>query len=191
MKNKDTNSIAYIFNEMDPSEEVEFERELQKNSNLLIEVETLKNTKNRLNKLPQVAPPEHLVISIQLQAEKKAELSKRRKQFTVYSAVAAVLVFGFMSGIFLYDSSEPQEAATQASVGSAGNLQQLAVPANEDLTPWVDQNEVLRFTDQFQAGNEATFDTVFRHSFQKLTPVTDPVQSRAYQRNLQLTGSKQ
>ncbi|MEX0647122.1 MAG: hypothetical protein WEA56_11870 [Balneolaceae bacterium] len=194
MKNKDTNSISFIFNEMDPSEEVEFERELRASNNLLIDVESLKNTKKQLDRLPQINPPEHISNSIRLLAAKKAASSKRRKQFTVYSAVAAVLVAGFMSGIYFYDSPEPNQTADQAIMGGGNNLQQLVVPApsaGKDLTPWVDQNEVLRFTDQFQPGENATFDTVFRNSFQKLTPVTDPVQSRAYQRNLQLTGSNQ
>lgn len=191
MKKKDTNSIAYIFNEMDPSEEVEFERELQSDNNLLIEVESLKNAKKRLDKLPRFSPPEYLVDSVKLMASKKAEASKRRKQYTVYSAVAAVLVVGFMSGMFLYDSSSIPEETDKAMVGSSNNLQQVILPARQDenLSPWVDQNEVLRFTDQLKSEDKATFDTVFKHSFQKLTPVTDPIQSRVYQRDLQLTGS--
>lgn len=191
MKDKDTNSIiAYIFNEMDPSEEVEFERELQTDNNLLIEVESLKNAKNRLNKLPVFSPPDEVVNSVKSLASKKAKESKRRKQYTVYSAVAAVLVVGFMSGVFLYDSSAPEESG-KAMVGSSNNLQQVALPARQEknLSPWVDQNEILRFTDQLKSEEKETFDTVFKHSFQKLTPVTDPVQARVYRRDLQLTGS--
>lgn len=193
MNKKDTNSISYIFNEMDPSEEVEFERELELNNNLLIEVETLKNTKERLQNLPDVNPPAHLVQSVRMMAAKKASDSRRRKQFSVYSAAAAVLLMAFASGFFIYDNEHSSENAPAEQAGMAGSaeFQNVMSPADqpEELTPWVDQNEIIRFTDQFQRENQASFDTVFKHSFQKLTPVTDPVQSRIYRRELQLTGS--
>ena len=57
MINNDEGCIRYLMQEMDPAEEIEFEREMLKNQDLLIEVESLRRTDKKLGKLPLINPP--------------------------------------------------------------------------------------------------------------------------------------
>ncbi|MEX0823264.1 MAG: hypothetical protein WD008_02680, partial [Balneolaceae bacterium] len=98
MTKKNTDSIAYIYNEMDPAEEVEFERKIRDNENILIEVESLKSLKAKLNQLPLLSPPDYVVDSI---CKAASDGKTKKNRFPIYSAVAAVLVVGLTSGFLL------------------------------------------------------------------------------------------
>ena len=50
MQINDDGCIRYLMKEMDPSEEIEFEREMMKDEDLLIEVETLRKSFQKLGK---------------------------------------------------------------------------------------------------------------------------------------------
>lgn len=197
MSKKVTNSISYVFNEMDPSEEVEFERELSSNNNLLIEVESLKKTKGQLDNLPLMEPPKNVVSSIQQHAERYSRSRRRNANIPIYTAFAAVFLIGLTSGFFLLNQPENSSGETnRAGLNNVPLLQNststsASSTTRERIKPWVDENEVIRFTDRFQAAEQTSFDSIFKNSFQKLTPVTDPVERRAYQQSLQLTGSRQ
>lgn len=195
MSKKVTNSISYVFNEMDPSEEVEFERELSGNSNLLIEVESLKKTKGQLDNLPLMEPPRNVVSSIQQHAERYSKSRRRNANLPIYTAFAAVFLIGLTSGFFLLNQPEHNSGETNraglSNVPLLQNSTSVTSTTRERIKPWVDENEVIRFTDRFQAAEQTSFDTIFKNSFQKLTPVTDPVERRTYQQSLQLTGSRQ
>jgi len=56
MSKEDTNSIKYILEEMDPAEEIEFERRMSSNPDLRIEVESIRRMKGKLNSLPELSP---------------------------------------------------------------------------------------------------------------------------------------
>lgn len=195
MRKKDTNSVAYLFKEMDPSEELEFERELRNNENLLIEVESLKQINDRLSAIPSIDPPEEVVKSIQNFAKDRVTSKKKSGAMPVYIATAAMIMVGFFAGAVVMDFNEQEGTAVRANLG--GSTFQL--PATESVNdfqgrkimkPWVDNNEVLRFTDGASKIEATSMDSVFRNSYQRLKPVTDPLQSNIYQRNLQLTGSR-
>ncbi|NBB76810.1 MAG: hypothetical protein GVY02_05470, partial [Bacteroidetes bacterium] len=104
MSSKDHRSITYIYNEMDPSEEIEFERELEINSDLLIEVESLKQVKNKLHCLEQFDPPKELVEAVCHQAHEKGSQQQKGPGRTVFYAVAAIVLIGMTSGVWLADS---------------------------------------------------------------------------------------
>lgn len=191
MTKKNTDSIAYIYNEMDPAEEVEFERKIRDNENILIEVESLKSLKEKLNQLPLLSPPEDVVDSI---CKAASDGKTKKNRFPIYSTVAAVLVVGLTSGFLLLGengSNDNNRGINQAAIGSTSSLQQQSISNSDniDLKPWVDRNEVLHFSDRVLNPDNPTFDTVFKNSYQKLTPVSDPIQSRRYQQNLHLTGN--
>lgn len=195
MRKKDTSSVAYLFKEMDPSEELEFERELRNNENLLIEVESLKQINDRLSILPSIDPPEEVVKSIQNFANDRVSRKKKGGVRPVYIATAAMIMVGFFAGAIVMNFNEQEGAAVRANLGGAT----FQLPATESandiqgrkiMKPWVDNNEVLRFTDGAFNVEATSMDSVFRNSYQRLKPVTDPLQSNIYQRNLQLTGSR-
>ena len=115
----------------------------------------------------------------------------------IYSA-AALLLIGITSGIFLID--EPQDgrdssqAAESASVTTGGVQQIFSQPVNitppqENLQPWVDNNEILYFSGQTASENSMVTDSIRNESLKKLTPV-DPTGGTPRQQQLQLTGSR-
>ena len=201
MSDKENRSIVYIFNEMDPSEILEFERELSCDSNLLIEVESLKKIAEKLDKLDTVEPPEEAVQAIYRKiSEEKAVKKSGSDRFIWYSAAAAVLLF-VTAGLYLMDyGNETTNEATGTDTAILGGNpyvfpatsdQSVTESTDDKITPWVDHNEVIRFQDGVFSGEEAAaIDSIYRQSFQKLTPVTNPSQSATARQNLHLTGNR-
>ncbi len=201
MSDKENRSIAYIYNEMDPSEKLEFERELNCDSNLLIEVESLKKIAGNLDELDTFEPPEEVVQAIyQKMSEQKAVKRSGSDKFIWYSAAAALLLF-ITAGLIIMDNGDVTtgEATDTGTAVVGGNpyifpatSEQPAVEkADEKITPWIDHNEVIRFQDGvFSGGEAAAIDSIYRQSFQKLTPVTNPSQSVTARQNLHLTGNR-
>lgn len=202
MSEKKNRSITYIYDEMDPSEKVEFERDLELDENLLIEVESLKRVQNRLNGIQAFEAPQHVVESICLLANKKSQKPAKMFSFssTVYSAAAALLLLGLTSSyLFLHgeDASINEGAINNASVSAPVFFHQ-AEPAvstisnnsERNVTPWVDTNEVIYFQDRLRTNGTASVDSIFENSFRKLTPVKNPSFSSPNRQNLQLTGGR-
>ncbi|GEM_PF-318575 len=202
MSENKNRSITYIYDEMDPSEKVEFERDLELDDNLLIEVETLKRVQNRLNGIKTVDAPQHVVENICLIAGKKAKKPSKMFFFgsTMYSAAAALLLLGLTSSYFFLNG---EEATTND--GSINNASMTAPvffhqpePAvstignntERNVTPWVDTNEVIYFHERLRSNGKAPVDSMFENSYRKLTPVKNPSFSNPNRQNLHLTGSR-
>ena len=203
MSEKKNRSITYIYDEMDPSEKVEFERDLELNENLLIEVESLKRVQSRLNGIQVVEAPQHVVDNIYLIADKKAQKPARMFLFssTMYSAAAALLLLGLTSSYLFLSNEETSvnEGITNNAAISAPVFIHQAEPAvstignsslERNVTPWVDTNEVIYFQDRLQTNGSASVDSIFENSFRKLTPVKNPSFSNPNRQNLHLTGSR-
>lgn len=199
MSDKENRSIAYIYNDMDPSEKLEFERDLNCDNNLLIEVESLKKIAGRIDRLKMVEPPADVVEAVHRKlAESHTESTNGSSRFIWYSAAAALLLF-VSAGLYLIESEESSaiESTDSAVVGSTPYMFSAPVEAaaseqsHDKIAPWIDQNEVIRFQDGVFTGEEAAaIDSIYRQSFQKLTPVTNPSQSATARQNLHLTGNR-
>jgi anti-sigma factor RsiW len=209
MKKRDNNSITYLFSEMDPSEEVEFERRLSENENLLIEVESFKKVKARLGDLPMMEPPKEVCDTVYAMAAQR-QSGRSTWHRPIFFAAAAVLFAGFTATALINetDSSASGSDSAQASAGTGTVMQSPSsspglapsplAPAqltnhSEDaarVTPWIDHNEMIRFSDRIGQTEAASFDSIFRNSYQRLRPVTDTDSFRSMQRQLQLTGSR-
>lgn len=195
MSTKENRSIAYIYNEMDPSEKLEFERDLKNNSDLLIEVESLKKIAKNLDQLEPVDPPDHVVEAVYHSAKKKSSANNYWK--SIAYSVAALLLIGLTSGIFLIEDNQLQDSSNQqaesASVTAGGtNLFSQPVSGSsisrKNLQPWVDNNEILYFKGQTASESSAVPDSIRNASLKKLTPV-NPSGVSSRQQQLQLTGS--
>src|SRR5690625_1915714 len=92
MNNKSDRCISYIYNEMDPSEQMEFERELEQNQNLLIEVETLRKVSGRLQDIRLMDPPAELVEQIYDQASRAHASGTRSRNWWRWGSAAAILL---------------------------------------------------------------------------------------------------
>lgn len=199
MSDKNFRSVAYLYNEMDPSEKLEFERDLSVDDNLLIEVETLRKVSTKLHNMETVQPPKDVVNAVlQSLEERKTVAGSRRSQKFVYYSAAAILMLGLTYG-FILTGDTGNELSNDSDSASIGTIQSVlpasmgnetSVSESDKLMPWVDRNDVLHFREGLYGSEAASVDSIFRQSFQKLTPITNPSQSPTARQNLHLTGSQ-
>lgn len=193
MSTKENRSIAYIYNEMDPSEKLEFERDLEGDSDLLIEVESLKKVSQSLNNLGHINPPDHVVQAVCESARNSSNQHGGNNWRTFFYSAAAILLIGMTSGIFMMGDQHSDSGNDQTKSASISSTPVFPQPVNtstvDHLSPWVDNNDILYFQGQVDSGNQEVLDSIRNNSFDKLTPVTDPTVISPYER-LQLTGSR-
>lgn len=201
MLNDENAPIRYLMKEMDPSEEVLMERAMMEDDDLLIEVESLRQTLKRLDELPEKDPPTHVSESILEYAVEKAE-SRRLANILSFQplryAAAAVLVLGVSVGSFwIYenpdevnpsnDSANTAQTATSVSDMSVPSLN-ISTFGENNMEPWVDKKDVIYFQDQFNSSS-AEYDSILKSSMQKLTPLTNPSFYNTGTRSIQMTGT--
>lgn len=188
MKKQDTKGIKYILDEMDPSERVEFERAIRDDSDLLIEVESIKRIHNKLSKLPEFEPPKSLTNAILAKASQKS--SARSGKHFKYWVSAAAIVFGLSASALLVENSYQTEGeASQASVNLPSSVQETQnIQEKAGSQPWVDRNNVLHFSD-FESNSLRSQNFEFRNSLKKLKPAERSGSNSFYNHQLQLTGS--
>lgn len=195
MSTKENRSIAYIYNEMDPSEKLEFERDLQNDNDLLIEVESLKKVSRNLNQLESFNPPPHIVDAVFQSAKKSKENSVKDHWKPIMYSAAALLLIGITSGLFLVidqESETKNSQTTESATITSGGTQIFSYPVGatqqKNLQPWIDNNEVLYFNEQTASERSSLTDSIRSESLKKLTPV-NPSGITPRQGQLQLTGS--
>lgn len=215
MRNKDNECIRYLMKEMDPSEELLMERAMMENEDLLIEVESMRQTLQKLDKLPEMEPPSDVTESVLEKAAEQAEKNRKNNQplrkpaFKV--AVAATLALTFTAGgawffggaednqtqpqtITSSPSSAPAPGVTENATGFqfSGTTDDFLNPATftktSNVEPWVDRNNILRFDDYFSNQNEQ-FRALLDRSAEKLKLIESSMPSRQRPNPVQLTGS--
>lgn len=199
MSIKDNRCISYIYNEMDPSERLEFERDLQNNENLLIEVESLKKVSDQLTNPQLMAPPKNILDRIHKHAKQKAEVKKSGSLRIFWSSAAAILIVSAFGMTYLFDNTPGASDTAESTAGGSSwtindgaNENVLPLPVSnrgDSKSPWVDKNDVIHFQDRFNSTNVAQIDSVLNTNFHKLTPVTVPSRVSNIQQQLHLTGS--
>ena len=90
MINNDEGCIRYLMKEMDPAEEIEFEREMLNNQNLLIEVESLRRISKKLGKLPLINPPNDVLEQIKQNAVRLQKEKTQRSNIKFVNFAKAV-----------------------------------------------------------------------------------------------------
>jgi hypothetical protein len=213
----DTNdSIRYLMNEMDPSEAIQYERELEQNPDLRIDIESMRRAADHLHQVPLFSAPQAVLNEALSFASQKAQHRKRIQLRKRTLQAAAVLTLAIVPA--LYFSSTESE-----TLSDPGSLVQ-STPSS----PWVDQNESIRLavtgvggntsssssqtglaqtssvqqtrtasptfflTLESENGNRQTagvLDSIYQESFRKLRPIQQEVQLPTTPRDLQLTGS--
>jgi hypothetical protein len=94
-------AIHYVMGGMDPAEAAEFRARMEKDQNLLIEVEALRRTNARLQQLPVFSAPPAVLAAVIKQSEPKPGFVYRFR----YAAVAAGLSLAVMAGAYSMMSS--------------------------------------------------------------------------------------
>ena len=214
MRNEDNDCIRYLMKEMDPSEELLMERAMMEDEDLLIEVESMRQTLQKLDQLPEKDPPSDVRESVMEMASKQAEKNKQVNSFGLPAykyAVAATLALAITAGgVWFYVDSAENSAQQQSSsitvseqsgstVQSAGtqlpqnNMQQVTAASETSRTeqaiePWIDRNDIIRFEDHFSEQN-SKFEALMRESAEKLKLIQEPSVNDGRVNSVQLTGS--
>ncbi|MEX2585416.1 MAG: hypothetical protein WD315_03420 [Balneolaceae bacterium] len=195
MKFDENDSIRYLMKEMDPSEELLFEKRMEEDEDLLIEVESLRRVVHRLSDLPEMDPPRHLSRNLVLQASAHLNRRKRRTQAMYLSAAASVLV-AFLAGALLFQDSSTTGGFEAVEPSRAKNALPIIKTETQsdsgDLAPWVDHEQDLHFMDRYSADQTESYDSLLHHSYQRLRPVRGATgQQQDRLRGLHLTGQSQ
>ncbi|MCH8557023.1 MAG: hypothetical protein LAT84_04340 [Balneolia bacterium] len=168
MHNADELCLKYILNELDPSEVLLVEQAMKEDENVLIEIESLRATLRKLDKLPEVSPSEDVRQKILQQASEYAANQTSSGFFgttpagATYIAVAALLIVTISIGLYSYNSqpgvadhtaepasetvttlSVPVTGSAAATISGRSTLPALNRPS-QGVQPWVDNNNVLR-----------------------------------------------
>jgi len=188
--------IRYLMKEMDPSEELLFKKKMEEDSDLLIEVESLRKVNERLSELPQMKPPAHLTRKILKEASVHYHTKERKRTRSIYYSAAATIMVIFFAGAFLI--FEQDNSLLESDTFLEGDTFQSSVPAfdlnsessSSSVQPWVDNNQELHVNDQFNTLNPAEYDSILNASLQRLQPL-NRIETRDRQlRGLHLTGSQ-
>ena len=162
MHTNDDDTIRYLMREMDPSEEIEFERKMLSNQNLLIEVESLRSTLYKVKKLPSQNPPSHLIAEIQKKAiEEQKKQIKRPLLARKSVAVAASLILIASTSLYFYNADN----------SSQNNSRLVEVSRSSLVKPWIDENEIIRVTDRTDVNRAKVIDSDYEKSYERLEPV--------------------
>ncbi|MGM0546144.1 MAG: hypothetical protein ACQEST_05420 [Bacteroidota bacterium] len=124
MRNEDNNDcIRYLMKEMDPSEELLMERAMMEDEDLLIEVESMRQTFNKLDQMPEVEPPKHVQESIMQKAAEQAKKNREKnatfKPALKYAVAATLALTVSAGGAWLFldtDVNQPAQQQAEASV---------------------------------------------------------------------------
>lgn len=176
--------IRYLMREMDPSEEIEFEREMMNDNNLLIEVESLRKTYQKLGKLPLLDPPIDIVSKVSSEALKHQQALVRRSsrwKAIMPKSVAASVAFILVSatGIyFLNNQASEIEGTSSVNVISS------------EVAPWVDRSNMIHFAGtSSQASNPEPLQVEVTNSFSKLKLISSDTGFDPPTRKIVLTSS--
>jgi len=204
MQGDDALCIKYLMNELDPAEIVLVEKKMESDPNFLIEVECMRRTLKRLDKLPSMEPPAELVDQICTRAEEYRKavtplpLVDRIFHDARYASAAAILILGVSAGSwFIFNSSTGQmdslptyqfQNSSAASVSQTKNQQ-----ADNEVNPWVDHNDVLSIQAINSNGNSqnAVADSSILNSLHKLRALDNNVGTSARSPEIELARQKQ
>ena len=158
--------------EMDPTEEIEFEREMLNNQNLLIEVQSLKTTYKKLDRLPLLNPPNDFIEQIKQNAVsvQRKRTEKSKTLFLNYAkAVASIAAALMVVSITFYFNHKFNDTFIEktSTIQTTKNLK---------ILPWIDRNEVIQFvgtTNKSVVPN--AFEEEMNQSFGKLRQVKNKI----------------
>lgn len=193
----DNACIRYLMKEMDPSEELLFEKKMMEDENLLIEVESLRKVNQRLADVPRIKPPARLTRKILKDASDHYSNKQRKESRTIYLTAAATIMVIFFAGAFwIYDESNTPSDSSQTGQATMGSnpvpvLDLKLESTSNGVSPWVDNNEELHFEDRFNTDRAAAFDSILNNSFQRLQPLEEREQRNDRIRDLHLTGTRE
>jgi hypothetical protein len=140
LQNADELSIKYVVNELDPSDEMLVEQAMMHDDDLLIEVESLRQTLKKFETLPIIDAPNHVIQAVMETAEsykpKKYEpLGYRSFKRYSYAAAATVLI---SAGTVWYT-----QTAGESNILVMDEMETVTYGAEAEASPWIDNRDIL------------------------------------------------
>lgn len=204
MQKDDHTSIKYLMKELDPAEAVLFEQKMMEDEELLQEVECMRRTLRRLEKLPVKNPPSELTEYIVRKACSCNSSSRihnwrlRDEEFSMtrYYAAAALILVGMGIGLLSFQYSDKEVATTKrgqsVSTAEFGNSKPLL--KSENLQSLIKHDEMIyinRLSDS-ESGEKDPFDTTHYEQPDKNRLLGPPLineHAPSSSGNVRLTGS--
>ena len=201
MQSDDALCIKYLMNELDPAEITLVEKKMESDPNFLIEVECMRRTLKRLDKMPAMSPPDMLVDQICVEAAEYRKsvmpipLVSRIFQDARYASAAAILIIGVSAGswfIFNSSTSQPENLTDYQFQNTTASVSTTQASGNE-VSPWVDHNNVLNIQAVNSNGNtnNAVADSSILKSLHKLRALDNNVGSSSNSPEIELARQKQ
>jgi 23S rRNA maturation mini-RNase III len=200
MQNVDELCIKYLMNELDPSERILVEKKMREDPNILIEIESLRCTLQKLDALPYEDPPEHITENI-MNIARERQASRTRPipllnsfgSNARYWGAAAAIVLSFSVGTyFLFNNSTQTVNVNMPEKTEVSAKQQAS--SKSVIQPWIDHNNILYIQANNTSGTQTASsmtDTVFMKSMKKLRPLNGTVINADKPLDLQLAREKQ
>lgn len=213
MHSNQTDVIRYVMDEMDPSERLTFEKKLQSDENLLIEVESFKNTWKRTHSVPKVSAPKIVQEQILSQALTHADAKSNTTLISIISTHKYKIAAGFVlivtalfswgpKGVLeqtssLVSNSNDTERQLESSFTNSKDRLELGFENNgqnnvqdKSLKPWIDNNQVIRFagTTDLELTAQPSLNLSSEYS-NKLRLVNDKTGYSSQSRKILLTGN--
>ncbi len=197
MQNIEELCIKYLMDELDPSEKVLVEKRMKEDPNILIEIESLRCTLNKLDDLPVYNPSVEVTQAI-------VDLARDSKRTAVtpvpllgnmahnvrYWGAAAVLVLSVSVGSYFIYSDGSQSVKMNVQTNTTFGDQ--AMQNDRAVKPWVDKNNILYIspTNSSQVATVSN-DTSLSGSMKKLKPLKNPIIQSDQPLDLHLARTKQ
>ncbi|MBK97898.1 MAG: hypothetical protein CL672_03790 [Balneola sp.] len=205
---KHTDIIRFLMDEMDPCEKISFEQRIQLDQDLLIEVESLKQTWQKTSVYPSFKTPLHLKETIFTEAETSINSSttnwiwQRMQQDTIKIAasflVLAIALVAWNTWVPAGQTSSESltniEVNEQRIISPLTNAKDISAEnntskINSEISPWVDHNYIIRFagTIELNPNQSQGIKHVSQHN-SKLRLVNDKTGYTGQSRKILLTG---
>lgn len=182
LPNADELSIKYVVNELDPSEELLVEQAMINDEDMLIEVESLRQTLKKCEQLPYFSAPEHIIDAVMENAASYTPHTPKRIGYTSfrrysYAAAATVLI---SAGVTWYSYTQDAGSAVVMEMVDAPGLN-----VEQRVQPWIDNRDILHV-------NTAGFGTAAQldSAITPLRPLQDETMRSQPVRQLHLTGTQ-
>jgi anti-sigma-K factor RskA len=140
LQNADELSIKYVVNELDPSEEMLVEQAMMHDEDLLIEVESLRQTLKKCESLPIFDAPNHVIQAVMEKVEtytpkKPQPIGYRSFKRYSYAAAATVLI---SAGTVWYT-----QTAGESSMLVMDEVETANYSVEAQASPWIDNRDIL------------------------------------------------
>jgi len=200
MQNVDELCIKYLMNELDPSERILVEKKMREDPDILIEIESLRCTLQKLDALPYQDSPEHITENIlNIARERRASRTRPIPLLNTFGSnarywgAAAAIVLSFSVGTyFLFNNSTQTVDVNMPEKTEVSAKQQTT--SKSVIQPWIDHNNILYIQANNTSGTQTASsmtDTVFMKSMKKLRPLNGTVINADKPLDLQLAREKQ